>query len=121
MLELGPGAKLGSEIPARLPAMSRISRDQVRHVAALAKLVLTDSETEQMTRDLDEILEYAAALEELDTTGIEPTAHALPLATPLRPDKAVAGMDPELAVATAPHREGTAFVVPKVIESEEEG
>ena len=45
----------------------------------------------------------------------------IPLATPLREDRAVAPLDPELALANAPEREGTAFVVPKVIEGEEEG
>jgi len=74
---------------------------------------------EAMTRDLDRILEQADQLQELDTAGIEPTAHAIPLTTPLRPDRAVSGIDPERAVANAPAREGTAFVVPKVIEGEE--
>jgi len=99
--------------------MSRISREQVTRVAALAKLKLTDDETDQMASDLDQILEYVASLEELDTTGIEPTAHAIPLATPLRPDRAVPGIDPALAVANAPQSEGFAFVVPKVIDAED--
>ena len=99
--------------------MSRISRDQVAHVARLARLVLTNDETDQMAHDLDQILEYAASLEELDTTDIEPTAHAIPLATPLRPDRAVPGIDPALALANAPQSEGFAFVVPKVIDAED--
>lgn len=99
--------------------MSRISRDQVAHIAALARLRLTDDETDQMAHDLGAILDYVASLEELDTAGIEPTAHAIPLATPLRPDEAVPGIDPALAVANAPQSEGSAFVVPKVIDAEE--
>ncbi len=99
--------------------MSRISREQVAHVAGPARLVLTDRETDQMVRDLDQILEYVASLEELDTTDIEPAAHAIPLATPLRPDRAVPGIDPALAVANAPQSEGFAFVVPKVIDAED--
>ena len=98
--------------------MSRISSEQVARVAALARLKLTDGETQQMAQDLGQMLDYVATLEELDTEGIEPTAHAIPLATPLRPDKAVAGLDPALAVANAPQSEGSAFVVPKVIEGE---
>jgi len=74
-----------------------------------------------MTVELDHILEYVEALQELATEGIEPTAHAIPLPTPLRPDRAEKAMDPELAVANAPESIGTAFVVPKVIEGEEEG
>ena len=61
----------------------------------------------------------AVLVELFNLGGIEPTAHAIPLATPLRPDQAVAGMDPELAIANAPSRTGTAFSVPKVLEGEE--
>ena len=74
-----------------------------------------------MTTDLDHILEYAETLRELDTEGIEPTAHAIPLETPMRPDRAVPGIDPALATWNAPEAVGTTFVVPKVIEDEEEG
>jgi len=72
-----------------------------------------------MTRDLDRILEYASELQQLDTSGIEPTAHAIHLDTPLRPDRPEAPLDPERALANAPQREGSAFVVPKVIEGAE--
>lgn len=74
-----------------------------------------------MTTDLDHILEYVETLQELDTEGIEPTAHAIPLATPMRPDRSTPGIDPALAMGNAPESLGTAFVVPKVIEGEEEG
>jgi aspartyl-tRNA(Asn)/glutamyl-tRNA(Gln) amidotransferase subunit C len=74
-----------------------------------------------MTVELGHILAYVETLQELDTDGIEPTAHAIPLPTPMRPDRAEPPMDPELAVANAPDSIGTAFVVPKVIEGEEEG
>lgn len=71
-----------------------------------------------MTRDLEQMLEYVATLEQLSTTEVEPTAHGFELATPLRPDRAAPPMDPELAVANAPAREGTAFLVPRVLEEE---
>jgi aspartyl-tRNA(Asn)/glutamyl-tRNA(Gln) amidotransferase subunit C len=99
--------------------MSRITREDVERTAALALLALEEGEIEAMTRDLDSVLAHADQLQALDTTGIEPTAHAIPLATPLRPDRAMPGLDPELALSNAPLREGTAFVVPKVIEGEE--
>ncbi len=99
--------------------MSRISRDQVVRIAALARLRLSESETDQMAHDLDQILDYVSTLEDLDTQGIEPTAHAIPLATPLRRDEAVPGLDPALVMANAPQSEGTAFVVPKVIDGED--
>lgn len=71
-----------------------------------------------MERDLERILDYMASLQELDTEGVEPTAHAIALDTPLRSDQPAAAMDPELAVANAPQRAGTAFVVPRVIDAE---
>jgi aspartyl-tRNA(Asn)/glutamyl-tRNA(Gln) amidotransferase subunit C len=101
--------------------MSRITRSEVHRVARLARLALSDAEADRMTEDLDHILEYAEALQRLDTEGIEPTAHAIPLATPMRADRAVSGIDPALAVANAAEAVDTAFVVPKVIEGEEEG
>ena len=101
--------------------MSRITRKEVHDVAKLARLALSDEEAEQMTADLDHILEYVETLRELDTEGIEPTAHAIPLETPLREDRPIRGMDPELAVANAPESIETAFVVPQVIEDEDQG
>ena len=71
--------------------------------------------------DLEEILSYVDLLDEADTEGIEPTSHVIPLATPLRRDEVIERLDPELAMSNAPSAEGTAFVVPKVIEGEEEG
>jgi aspartyl-tRNA(Asn)/glutamyl-tRNA(Gln) amidotransferase subunit C len=99
--------------------MSTISRKDVERTAALAMLELDAAEIEGMTRDLGRILAYADQLQSVDTTGIEPTAHAIPLATPTRADTATPGIDPDLALMNAPLREGSAFVVPKVIEGEE--
>jgi aspartyl-tRNA(Asn)/glutamyl-tRNA(Gln) amidotransferase subunit C len=96
--------------------MSRISRKDVERTALLARISLSEEEIAGMTADLDGILEHADQLQRLDTSGIEPTAHAIPLDTPLREDVSVAGMDPDLALQNAPQREGSAFVVPKVLE-----
>ena len=101
--------------------MARITRDEVAKVAALARLSLDDGAAERMASELDQILEYVQTLSQVDTRDVEPTAHAIPLPTPLREDRASPPLDPELAVANAPEREGTAFVVPKVIEGDEEG
>ena len=98
--------------------MSRITREQIDRVAELARLSLEGSEAEEMERDLERILDYVAALQALDTEGVEPTAHALALSTPMRADEAATAMDPELAVSNAPESAGTAFVVPKVIDEE---
>ena len=96
--------------------MSRIGPGDLAHVAALARVALSEDEIASMTRDLEQMLDYVAALDRLDTEGVAPTAHGFELATPLRPDLAVAPLDPETALANAPAREGSAFLVPKVLE-----
>ena len=93
----------------------------MERVAALARLSVSDGEAERLAVELDRLLEYVDTLDRLDTTGIEPTAHAISVATPIRQDRAEPPIDPELAMANAPQREGSAFLVPKVIEGEEEG
>jgi aspartyl-tRNA(Asn)/glutamyl-tRNA(Gln) amidotransferase subunit C len=100
---------------------SRITREEVERIARLARLELADDELAAMARDLGEVLAYAEQLRELDTSGIEATSQATALATPLREDRAADPLDPELALANAPVRAGTAFVVPKVIDADEEG
>lgn len=101
--------------------MPRISRDEVERVVALARLSLPEEDLSRMAHELDAILGYVETLGRVDTEGVPPTAHVIPLATPLRDDVPVPPLDPELAVANAPEHSGSAFVVPKVIEGEEEG
>lgn len=99
--------------------MARIAREQVERVAELARLELGPAEAELLTGHLDAILDYVETLAEIDTRGVEPTSHAIPLATPLREDEPEAPLDPERAVRCAPERSGTAFVVPKVLDEDE--
>ena len=87
-------------------------------VAALARLALSDAEIDGMARDLEQILAHVASLDALDTRDVPPTLHGFDLPTPLRPDRPAPPLDPELAVANAPARQGTAFLVPKVLEEE---
>jgi aspartyl-tRNA(Asn)/glutamyl-tRNA(Gln) amidotransferase subunit C len=96
--------------------MPHVEPGDLARVAALARLALSEDEIASMSRDLEQMLEYVATLDRLDTDGVAPTAHGFELATPLRPDQPVEPLDPELAVANAPEREGTAFLVPKVLE-----
>ena len=98
--------------------MARITRQQVEYIAELSRLSLSEAEALAMERDLERILDYVASLQEVDTEGVEPTAHAIALETPLRSDRAAVAMDPELALANAPERSGTAFAVPRVIDAE---
>jgi aspartyl-tRNA(Asn)/glutamyl-tRNA(Gln) amidotransferase subunit C len=114
----GPGVPPGA---CYFPAVPRITRDEIERVAALARLRISDQEADAMAAELDTLLEYVETLRQIDTSGVDPTSHVIPLSTPMREDRAVAGIDPELAVANAPERCGSAFVVPKVIEGEDEG
>jgi len=101
--------------------VSAIGREDVERVVALARLALDEDELARMARELDAVLGYVASLSRVDTRDVPPTAHVVPLATPLRNDVPSAPLDPEQALANAPEREGSSFVVPKVIEAEEEG
>jgi len=98
--------------------MSGIGPSDVANVAKLARLAFSDEETEAMAKDLEQILGHVRSLDALDTEGVPPTAHGFELATPLRPDRPAEPLDPELAVSNAPARQGTAFLVPKVLEEE---
>jgi aspartyl-tRNA(Asn)/glutamyl-tRNA(Gln) amidotransferase subunit C len=99
--------------------MRRIDRAEVVRIADLARLELAPGEVDRMTSELEAILAYVDSLRELDTEGVEPTSHALPLATPLRDDRPEPALDPERALANAPERDGFAFVVPKVLDEDE--
>lgn len=101
--------------------MSGISREEIERIAALARLRLDEGELSRVQDELAAILSYVETLERVDTSDVPPTAHVIPLVTPLRDDVAAPPIAPELAVANAPDRAGSAFVVPKVIDGEEEG
>jgi aspartyl-tRNA(Asn)/glutamyl-tRNA(Gln) amidotransferase subunit C len=99
--------------------MARIERVEVERIADLARLELAPDEAERMTAELEAILAYVESLRSLETDSVEPTYHAIPLATPLRDDRAGSVLAPERAVGNAPERDGFAFVVPKVLDEDE--
>ena len=92
--------------------MSRISTDDVAHVARLARLELTDDELETFTGQLDAVLDHAADVEALDVAGVAPTAHPFPLTNVLRPDVPGATLDRAEVLAEAPSVEDDRFRVP---------
>ncbi len=94
----------------------KLTAEVVREVAALARLALAPDEVERARAELAAILEYVAALQEVDTTGVEPTAHAVAIPCPQRDDQVAASLPPEDAVANAPERSGTAIAVPRILE-----
>jgi len=93
-----------------------ISRQEVEHIAELAKLHLTEEEKELMQQQLSAILEHFARLQELDTEAIPPTATVLPLRNVMRDDKVGPSLDKEKALANAPARAEGYFKVKAVLE-----
>ncbi|AKG05190.1 MULTISPECIES: Asp-tRNA(Asn)/Glu-tRNA(Gln) amidotransferase subunit GatC [Salimicrobium] len=96
--------------------MSRISEDQVKHVANLARLVVTDEEAEMFTKQLDDIITYAEQLNELDTEGVEPTTHVLDLKNVMRKDEPKEWIKKEDALKNAPDQQDGQFKVPSILE-----
>lgn len=93
-----------------------ITRDDVHHVALLARLHLTEEEERAITEQLDQILDYVRVLDALDTAAVEPTAHIAPLATPFRDDVVTSTPDRARWMANAPAADGVHFRVPRIIE-----
>ncbi len=89
-----------------------ISRDEVEHVARLARLALSDEELERLGGQLNAILDAVGKVSELDLEGVEPTAHPLDVVNVWREDEPRASLDADEALANAPDREGTFFRVP---------
>lgn len=92
-----------------------ITKAAVEHVALLARLELTEEEKEMYTQQLNQILDYAERLNELDTTNVAPTAHVLPIHNVMREDKSEQVMTNEEALANAPAKEDGFFRVPKIV------
>jgi aspartyl-tRNA(Asn)/glutamyl-tRNA(Gln) amidotransferase subunit C len=93
-----------------------ISREDVEHVAALARLGLTDDEIDLMQGQLNRILEAVNQLQSVDTSSVGPTATVIQLENVMRDDVARPSMDREAALANAPLREGSLLRVPVVLE-----
>ncbi|WP_428386385.1 Asp-tRNA(Asn)/Glu-tRNA(Gln) amidotransferase subunit GatC [Mucisphaera sp.] len=116
--EGGRGAWQGGSERAILRPMSEtqpISEADVRHVAKLSRLSLSDEEVHRMTDQLGAILSYIQKLSELDVQGVEPMAHPLDLTNSLRDDVAAEGLTTEQALANAPAADPPYFQVPKVL------
>ncbi|MEW6065703.1 glutamyl-tRNA amidotransferase subunit C [Desulforamulus profundi] len=92
-----------------------ISKQDVEHVALLARLELSEEEKELYTQQLNKILDAARALQELNTDDVPPTAHVLSIQNVFREDRVGQHIDPEKALANAPDREENFFKVPKIV------
>jgi len=89
-----------------------IDREQVLHVARLARLSLTDDEVERMSSELSKVLEWIEKIEELDLEGVPPTSHVVEVTNALRPDEPRPCLDREVVLAAAPARTEEGFLVP---------
>jgi len=95
----------------------KLTEEQVRHVAKLARLKCTDDEIKEFTGQLGAILDYVTQLEEVDTENIEPLAHCLPVHNVFRKDEVKPSLSNDAALANAPQRDGEFFAVPKVLDN----
>jgi aspartyl-tRNA(Asn)/glutamyl-tRNA(Gln) amidotransferase subunit C len=94
----------------------KITLEEVRRVARLARLALTPTEEERLTEELDKILRYVEKLNELDTSQVEPFTHAINAINALRCDEVTDHSYPDALLANAPEKHQTFFKVPKIIE-----
>ena len=94
----------------------KISQKDVEHVARLARLTVVPEELKSLTEQMDAILGYVDKLNELDTAGVEPMAHAVPMSNVFREDEINPTIGIERALQNAPQSEDGYFKVPKVIE-----
>jgi aspartyl-tRNA(Asn)/glutamyl-tRNA(Gln) amidotransferase subunit C len=101
-------------------SQQKISVEDVRHVAKLARLALSDAQLARFTGQLEGILGYVAKIGEVDVAGVEPMAHALPLHNVFREDVVEPSLPVEKVLQNAPDTDGPFFKVPKVIGGDED-
>jgi aspartyl-tRNA(Asn)/glutamyl-tRNA(Gln) amidotransferase subunit C len=93
-----------------------LALDEIRWIAHLARLELADAELATIARQLNSILDYVDQLQQVDTTGVEPLAHPLPIQNVFRADEASPSLSVDEALANAPKRIGDFYEVPAVFE-----
>ena len=99
--------------------MTKVTREEVEHIAHLARLQITEEETADMQETLESILNFATQIETADTSDVEPTYHVLDLQNVLREDIAIEGIPQELALKNAKDTENGQFKVPAIMNEEE--
>ena len=93
-----------------------LTSEEVLHIARLARIALSDADVQRFTAQLSSILDHFAALAAVDTEGLEPTAHPLPLFNVMRADLVAPSLPPDAALANAPDHEDGFFRVRAVLE-----
>lgn len=92
-----------------------LSEAEVRHVAMLARLALTDGQVETLRTELNSILGHIESIQQLDLEGVEPMTHAIPVVNETREDVVKPGLSRELALLNAPDSEEGAFKIPRIV------
>lgn len=92
-----------------------LSKEEVRHVALLARLALTDEQIDRLTPELNSILGHIDQISQLDLAGVEPTTHSVPMVNAMREDIPAGHLDREMALMNAPEREDGAFLIPRIV------
>ncbi|MEK3954823.1 MAG: Asp-tRNA(Asn)/Glu-tRNA(Gln) amidotransferase subunit GatC [Psychrobacillus psychrotolerans] len=96
--------------------MAELTKEEVKHVAHLARLAITEEEAEKFALQLGAITEFAEQLKELDTTNVEPTTHVLPLVNVLREDVATKGLDRDTMMLNVKEQEAGQVKVPSIMD-----
>jgi aspartyl-tRNA(Asn)/glutamyl-tRNA(Gln) amidotransferase subunit C len=94
----------------------KIDAEQVRKVAKLSRLELTEQEIEEFAGQLSAIIEYVEKMNELDTDNVKPLAHCLPVSNVFRTDQVKESLGTEKTLANAPQQDGDYFKVPKILD-----
>ena len=94
----------------------KLSREEVLHIARLARVALTDDEIKRMSEQLSDLLEHFEVLQKVDTTDVPPTAQSIDLQSVMRADEVLPSLPPEDILANAPRREDDFFKVRPVLE-----
>lgn len=104
--------------PHRLAGMADLSRDDVVHLAGLARIDLTDAELDRMVGELGVILEAVATVQQAPIDDVEPMSHPMPIVNVTRPDVVRPSLTPEEALSGAPEAEQQRFSVPRILDDE---
>ncbi|MBK8757803.1 MAG: Asp-tRNA(Asn)/Glu-tRNA(Gln) amidotransferase subunit GatC [Actinomycetales bacterium] len=98
--------------------MSSLSRADVAHLAALARIDLSEAELDRMLGELTVILDAVATVQQAPTEGVEPMSHPMPLTNVTRPDEVVPGLTAQQALSGAPEAESQRFSVPRILDED---
>lgn len=94
----------------------KITKEEVLHVAALARLKFSDEDAKKLEADMEGLINFADTLSELETEGVVPTAHAIPMQNAFRPDEVKPSFERKEILKNAPDFDEEGFIVPKVVE-----